>query len=384
MGKKLTQDEVVQRIKNINPNIEIVGEYIHPKIRLKCRCLIDGYEWEAFSSNLFKGSGCPKCAGNIKKTTEQYKQELKDKNIQVECLGKYVNTHIKILHRCLIHNVEWLVSPHDILNGQGCYKCKSDKNSKLKFTTEEYIQLISKIRNDILLLGEYKGANKKTLYKCLIHNIEWKTTPSDINKGCGCPQCKLEKISKSLMKSQDVYINQLHQISPHIDLLDNYIGGHYKHNFKCNICGYTWESQADSLISKHNPTGCPNCTSSKLEKKIKTYLDDNTIIYKQQYRIDKCRYKKPLPFDFAVFDKNNNLLCLIEADGRQHFSISQFGGIDLDRAKQNFEQQKIRDDIKNKYCQANNIKLLRIPYWEFNNIENILESELLKGGGKCA
>ena len=34
------------------------------------------------------------------------------------------------------------------------------------------------------------------------------------------------------------------------------------------------------------------------------------------------------------------------------------------------------DNIKNQYCKDNNIKLVRIPYWEFDNIENILEKEL--------
>ena len=48
-----------------------------------------------------------------------------------------------------------------------------------------------------------------------------------------------------------------------------------------------------------------------------------------------------------------------------------FGG------KEQFDLTKRRDEIKNKYCQENNIKLLRIPYWEFDNIENILERELL-------
>ena len=34
------------------------------------------------------------------------------------------------------------------------------------------------------------------------------------------------------------------------------------------------------------------------------------------------------------------------------------------------------DNIKTQYCQQNNIKLIRIPYWEFKNIENILIKEL--------
>ena len=37
---------------------------------------------------------------------------------------------------------------------------------------------------------------------------------------------------------------------------------------------------------------------------------------------------------------------------------------------------EIRDTIKNDYCKKNNINLIRIPYWEFDNIEKILNREL--------
>ena len=37
---------------------------------------------------------------------------------------------------------------------------------------------------------------------------------------------------------------------------------------------------------------------------------------------------------------------------------------------------KLTPTIKTVYCKENNIKLIRIPYWEFNNIENILSKEL--------
>ena len=38
-------------------------------------------------------------------------------------------------------------------------------------------------------------------------------------------------------------------------------------------------------------------------------------------------------------------------------------------------QQK-RDQIKNAYCEENNIMLIRIPYTEYQNIENILNKYL--------
>lgn len=42
-----------------------------------------------------------------------------------------------------------------------------------------------------------------------------------------------------------------------------------------------------------------------------------------------------------------------------------------------FVNGKIRDTIKTIYCKENEIKLIRIPYWDFDNIEEILCKELL-------
>lgn len=37
---------------------------------------------------------------------------------------------------------------------------------------------------------------------------------------------------------------------------------------------------------------------------------------------------------------------------------------------------KKHDNIKNTFCFKNNINLIRIPYWEFENIEKILKQHL--------
>jgi hypothetical protein len=52
--------------------------------------------------------------------------------------------------------------------------------------------------------------------------------------------------------------------------------------------------------------------------------------------------------------------------------VKHFGG------EKALKQNKIRDEIKNTYCKDNNIHLVRIPYWDFNNIENILKEKLSK------
>jgi len=81
--------------------------------------------------------------------------------------------------------------------------------------------------------------------------------------------------------------------------------------------------------------------------------------------IGDCRNKKELPFDFYLPDYN---LC-IEYDGIFHYE-------DIFDKPYDFKTGKKRDKIKTKYCKDNNINLLRIPYWEFDNIEEILRQTL--------
>jgi len=44
----------------------------------------------------------------------------------------------------------------------------------------------------------------------------------------------------------------------------------------------------------------------------------------------------------------------------------------------NFLKTQKHDNIKNNYCISNNIPLLRIPYWEKDNIKDILDNYLLE------
>ena len=82
-------------------------------------------------------------------------------------------------------------------------------------------------------------------------------------------------------------------------------------------------------------------------------------------KFDDCRNKNPLPFDFYLPNYN---IC-IEFDGRQHYlPIFYFGGEKM------LNYTKNNDNIKNEYCLNNNIKLVRIPYYEINDIENIISS----------
>ena len=69
-------------------------------------------------------------------------------------------------------------------------------------------------------------------------------------------------------------------------------------------------------------------------------------------------------FDFYLPDYNT----IIEYDGIQHF-IQGSGVFDN---KEKFARTQEHDSIKNQYCKDKNIALLRIPYWDKNNIKQIV------------
>lgn len=58
---KLSQEEVVKRVKDKNENIEVVSEYENYYTPIKFKCKLDGYEWEQILSNFEDNPVCPMC-----------------------------------------------------------------------------------------------------------------------------------------------------------------------------------------------------------------------------------------------------------------------------------------------------------------------------------
>ena len=79
-----------------------------------------------------------------------------------------------------------------------------------------------------------------------------------------------------------------------------------------------------------------------------------------------------MKFDFYLPDYN----AIIEYDGEQHFMPVDFANKGAELATNSYNKNLKRDEIKNKYCKDNDIRLIRIPYYEYDNIESILTSEL--------
>lgn len=140
--------------------------------------------------------------------------------------------------------------------------------------------------------------------------------------------------------------------------------------WKCRCdCGVETEVPSSHLRSGHT-TSCGQCCISKGEDRIKATLSSLSISFEQQKRFKDCKDIGILPFDFYLSNYN----CCIEYDGEQHFHIP------LNKKSTFFTKEKIneiqrKDKIKTKYCEEHNIKLVRIPYTDFEKIN----AEYIKG-----
>lgn len=137
-------------------------------------------------------------------------------------------------------------------------------------------------------------------------------------------------------------------------------------NCKCD-CGNITQVSSHGLLGGHN-VSCGCLHRSIGEIKIEEILSEMKLNYCNQYRINDCKYKKTLPFDFAIFDSNNQLLALIEYQGDIHFKIT--GGWNTE---EELQVRQSRDEAKRQYCKEHNIKLIEIPYTDYNILnENYL------------
>lgn len=218
------------------------------------------------------------------------------------------------------------------------------------------------VGDDYSVLTRYINKNEKILFSHLICGTKWYTQPNSFLQGSRCPKCSLLGRTK---KSNKTFLSQLLDIvGKEYCSLDDYTLSNKKIRFLHNVdeCGNIFEMTPNSFLSGQR---CPKCSSSKGERMIYNFLSDNQISFYSEFTFSDCKNKKVLPFDFYLADYN----ILIEYDGILHYKDK------FDNPKE-FNRTKTNDKIKTKYCKDNNIYLLRIPYWDFNNIDQILTETL--------
>jgi len=203
----------------------------------------------------------------------------------------------------------------------------------VKLTTEQFIERARIAHGDIYdySLVDYKGSYIKINIICPHHGVFEQKACYHI-QGNGCHYCSKNKkltVSEFLQRANRKHDNRYTYDLPKYNNTRSKIG------IFCPKHGLFAQVAQDHL----RETGCPKCRTSKGERDIRIFLQENNIKFQEQKSFDECRYIDKLRFDFYIPDYN----ILLEYQGEQHFVFSKIFHKDLDH----FKVCKKRDNIKN-------------------------------------
>ena len=188
---------------------------------------------------------------------------------------------------------------------------------------------------------------------------------------CGC--IRMQKMRQASIKHEEgktfgyLYVNRMatEEEKPRSDRTGIYW------NCTCTNCGKENVIVFGDYLRNGDTISC-GCINSKNQMRISQILNNANISFKQQYMFEDLlsqtkRSCDKLRFDFAIFN-NQKLLYLIEFDGIQHFNVkSSF----INNNMQLFKNNLRNDFAKNKYCFEHNIPLIRIPYDEEYDLNDL-------------
>lgn len=172
-------------------------------------------------------------------------------------------------------------------------------------------------------------------------------------QSCGC--LRNEKVFEAVSKNE---IGNRYGLLTVISM-DNERDAHGRVKWICQCdCGNIKSVSGVDLRSGNTSScGCKNGIS-RGERKICEILDQNLFSYIREYKPLELKGKR---YDFALLDENNQVYRLIEFDGEQHFKETKW-------KREKLERTIASDKIKNQYAIDKQIPLVRIPYWELNNL----------------
>jgi predicted RNA-binding Zn-ribbon protein involved in translation (DUF1610 family) len=376
MSHKKTAEEFIR------DSIKIHGEkydysqvvYVSSKHPVKIVCSEHGIFMQKPNTHLNtkKIHGCPKCG--IKIRADKLRSNL---SIFIEKAKKvfphydysgvifYTQNKEKINVTCSIHGL-FTTNPNRILSHLGCPMCGYERISKLQsLSQEEFIERVTKTHKGKYdySLTVYKKKDSLVKIICPIHGSFFQLAGNHL-MGEGCKKCAVE--NEGLRKRKIVETSIISQFQKKHGNRYDYQKAIYQGNLKkieiiCKKHGSFWQAPANH----RGGSGCPICRQSKGEAIILKWLKENNIEYVIQKRFKDCQDKRPLPFDFYLKDFN---IC-IEYDGELHFKEYE----NSFKGTHKLATTNKHDEIKTMFCKEKNINLIRIPYWEKNNIEQILE-----------
>lgn len=259
-------------------------------------------------------------------------------------------------------------------DGTKKYRCRECYKKQKLLKYEDVLRDIDELGYKILTTEkEYVNSDTRIRYICPIHG-EKEMRASNLHAGKKCPECGRISARKIFAFSSDEVYSKVDKLGGKLLNKDDYINQDIK-NLKilCPRCHKNILITSLKHFRQHGGQACSECyrKESVGERRIRQWLETNNIDFIQEKWFEDCRDVNPLPFDFYLPDKN----IIIEFDGQQHFEETHFFSLRNSEIPVT-EYVQYHDAIKTDYCNSHGINLIRIPYTQIKEIENILQEKI--------
>lgn len=203
-------------------------------------------------------------------TTEEFAEKIKAIHPSIVITGEYTGAWNKIAVKCLLCGHHWMPAANSLVQNHGCPKCADRiKGESKRKNAEEFKLEISKVNDNIILMGEYRLSQEKVPCKCRICGYEWQALPGNLLKGKGCPHCGKKSSSQKRRKSSEQFLAELSIVNPTIQIISSY--STYNELVECNclICGNKWSAQPANILRGRS---CPVCAKERRKQSQKQKL----------------------------------------------------------------------------------------------------------------
>ena len=360
MSKRLTTEDFISKCISIHGFKYDYSKvnYIDSKTKVIVICKDHGEFYPRPGNHIYRKSGCPKCSiieqhDKQKKTSEDFIIDSIKVHGDKYDYSKvnYIDSKTEVIVVCKDHG-EFHPTPNNHQRGTGCPKCSIiEQHDKQKKTSENFIMDSIKVHGDKYDYSkvDYHDNKTKVNLVCKKHGDFYTSPNNHVSKGSGCPDCKIDTLSKS---SEDFVKDS---IRIHGNLYDYSKVDYQKFDKKviiiCNKHGDFFQTPKVHL----GGGGCQKCSYSKGELIISNFLNQKKIEFIPQHRFKNLKSKRKLRCDFFL-PKNR---IVIEYNGQQHYESNDFFG--GDKGLQIVQQS---DKLKLEYCVENDIRFEVIIYDE--------------------
>lgn len=128
--KTLTNEEFLYKLSLVTDKIIPLENYKKRSEKISFKCLDCGHIWSAQPGNILNGEGCPKCCFNSTYTNEEFRERIKEINDEIIVLGDYNGSLQPIECECKKCGHIWTTKATYLVRGCGCPICKESNGER--------------------------------------------------------------------------------------------------------------------------------------------------------------------------------------------------------------------------------------------------------------